>query len=104
VPIQLLRVALAALAVVFAYALGRVGVRLHRNKQPYTKALTWVLRTTLCVFAVFWRRGFDATSIATLALVAVSLALGVFMEQRPRHDEEIHLFREQGGTDRPPDS
>jgi len=82
---QLLRVALAVLA---------VGVRLHRNKQPYSKALTWVLRITLCVFAVFWRWGLDATSIATLALVAAGLALGVFIEQRPRHDEEIHLFRE----------
>ena len=94
VPIQLLRVALGILAVAFAFALGRVGVRLHRNGQPFAKALTWVLRITLCVFAVFWRWGFDATSIATLALVAAGLALGAFMERRPRHDEEIHLFRE----------
>jgi hypothetical protein len=94
VPIQLLRVALAMLAVAFAFALGRVGVRLYRTGQPFTKALTWVLRITLCVFAVFWRRGFDATSIVTLALVAAGLALGAFMEQRPRHDEEIRLFRE----------
>jgi len=71
-----------------------VSVRLHRNGKPFTKALTWVLRITLCVFAVFWRRGFDATSIATLALVAAGVALGVFMEQRPRHDDQIHLFRE----------
>jgi surface polysaccharide O-acyltransferase-like enzyme len=90
----LVRAALAILAVAFAFALGRVGVRLHRNKQPYAKAGTWVLRITLCVFAVFWRWGFDATSIATLALVSAGLALGAFMEQRPRHDEEIHLFRE----------
>ena len=94
VPIQLLRVALAVLAVAFAFALGRMAVRLHRNGQPFTKALTWVLRIALCVFAVFWRRGFDATSIATLALVAAGVSLGVFMEQRPRHDDQIHLFRE----------
>jgi hypothetical protein len=94
VPIQLLRVALGFLAVFFAYALGRVAARLHRQDQPYSKALTWALRVSVCVLGVFWRRGFDATSIATLALAAVGLGLGLFVEQRPRHVEEIHLFRE----------
>jgi uncharacterized membrane protein YoaK (UPF0700 family) len=94
VPTQLLRAALGILAVFFAYVLGRVAARLHRQNQPYSKALTWVLRVAVCVLAVFWRRGLDATSIATLALVAVGFGAGVFVEQRPRHVEEIHLFRE----------
>jgi hypothetical protein len=94
VPIQLLRVTLGILAVFLAYALGRVVARLHRQNQPYSKALTWALRVTVCVLGVFWRRGLDATSIATLALAAVGLGFGVFVEQRPRHVEEIHLFRE----------
>jgi uncharacterized membrane protein YoaK (UPF0700 family) len=94
VPIQLLRVALGILAVFFAYALGRVAARLHRQNQPYSKALTWVLRVAVCVLAVLWRRGLDAISIATLALVAVAFGAGVFVEQRPKHVEEIHLFRE----------
>jgi hypothetical protein len=93
-PLQLLRVALGALAVVFAHALGRVTARLRLQKQPFSKALSWVLRTAICLIAVFWRRGFDAVSIAMLVLAAVSFALGVFMEQRPRHVEEVHLFRE----------
>ena len=92
VPIQLLRVGLGLLAVLFAYSLGRTTVRLHRQNQPYRKALTWVLRTAVCVFAVLWQRGFDATSIATLALVAASFALGAYLEWRPRHVEEVHLF------------
>jgi cytochrome c oxidase assembly factor CtaG len=93
-PIQLLRVVLGILAVFFAYALGRVAARLHRQNQPYSKALTWVLRVAVCVLAVFWRRGLDAISMATLALAAVGIAAGVLVEQRPRHTEEIHLFRE----------
>jgi uncharacterized membrane protein YoaK (UPF0700 family) len=92
VPIQLLRVALGILAVFFA--LGRVAARLLRNNQPYSKALTWVLRISVCLLAVFWRRGFDAISIATLALAAMGIAAGVIVEQRPRQVEEIHLFRE----------
>jgi len=93
-PLQLLRVALGVLAVVFAHALGRVTARLRLQKQPFSKALTWALRTAICLLAVFWRRGFDAISIAILALAAVSFALGVLLEQRPRHEEEVHLFRE----------
>jgi hypothetical protein len=93
-PIQLLRVALGMLAVFFAYALGRMAARLRRQNQPYAKALTWVLRLAVCVLAVMWRQGLDATSIATLALAALAFGGGVVVEQRPRHVEEIHLFRE----------
>lgn len=87
-----MRVALGLLAVLFAYSLGRITVRLHRQNQPFTKALTWVLRTVVCVFGVLWQRGLDATSVATLALVAASFALGAYLEWRPRHVEEVHLF------------
>ena len=91
---QLLRVALGVLAVLFALALGRMAARLRGQKQPYSKALTWVLRISVCVLAVLWRQGLDATSIATLALVAVAFGAGVIVELRPKHVEEIHLFRE----------
>jgi hypothetical protein len=83
---------LGLLAALFAYSLGRLTIRLRREKQPYRKALTWVLRTVVCVFAVLWQRGLDATSIATLVLVVAAFALGAYLEWRPRHVEEIHLF------------
>ncbi len=91
-PLQLLRVMLGLLAALFAYSLGHVTIRLRREKQPFRKALTWVLRTLVSVFAVFWQHGLDATSIAVLAMVAAAFALGAYLEWRPRHVEEIHLF------------
>jgi hypothetical protein len=93
VPIELLRILLGVLALFFAYALGRTIARLRRRKQPYTKALTWVLRTVVCLFGVLWNRGLDVTSIIFLALSASTFALGYFIEWRPRHVEETHLFQ-----------
>jgi hypothetical protein len=82
---------LALLAVFFAYALGRVGARLHNAGQPLARAITWVLRTVVTLGAILWTRGFDALGIAALALAAAALGVGVYVESRPRRDDEIHL-------------
>jgi hypothetical protein len=89
---QLLRLALGLLALFFAYALGRMGTRLRRERQPMRRALTWALRTTVAVVAVLWVGGLDAIGIATLALVALGLAAGILLELRPPKTEQIHLF------------
>jgi hypothetical protein len=80
------------LGMFFAYALGRMWVRLRRNGQPVAKAVTWVLRTAVAVFAVVYVGGFDGLAIALLALIALALAAGAYMETRPRRVEEVHLF------------
>ena len=92
VPIELLRVLLGVLALFFAYALGRTVARLRKYKRPLTKALTWVLRTTVCLFGVLWNRGLNVTSILFLALSAATFAIGYYLEWRPRRVEETHLF------------
>ncbi len=92
---QFLRVLVGVLAILFAYALGRSVARLQRNGQPLRKALTWLLRVIVCIFAVLWVGAFDATSIATLAAALVCLALGFYLEWRPRHVEDVHLFNDQ---------
>ena len=94
VPVQPLRILVGLLGTFFAYALGRALVRLHRRKQPFTKALTWILRTVVCLFAVMYTGGFDATGIAVPAAAALGLLGGAYLEWRPRHVEEVHLFRE----------
>jgi hypothetical protein len=87
-----MRVVLGILGVFFCYALGRVIVRMRRDKLPLRKALTWFLRVTVCVFGVLWNRGLDATSIIVLVAAVLSLAGGAYLELRPRHVEETHLF------------
>lgn len=82
------------LGALFAYALGRAVMRLHRQGRPLAKAHTWVLRVTICLFAVLWVGGLDVIGISILAAVALCLALGLYLEWRPKHTEEIHLFRE----------
>jgi hypothetical protein len=79
----------------FAYALGRVLIRVRRNRQPFAKAMTWVLRTAAALTALLWTRQFDAVGIVFLGLIALSFAAGVYIETRPRKTEEIHLFREE---------
>jgi hypothetical protein len=91
---QFLRLVVGLLAMLFAYGLGRSATRLHLNRQPVTKAVTWFLRTTVAILAILWTRGFDALGIILLCLIALSCAAGVYMEMRPRKTEEIHLFNE----------
>jgi cytochrome c oxidase assembly factor CtaG len=92
VPIQTLRLILGLLAMFFAYALGRTLARLRRLRQPTTKAITWILRTVVALFAVFWTGGFDALGILLLSLAGLALAAGIYFETRPRKVEETHLF------------
>ncbi len=95
IPVQFLRILLAVLAVVFANVLGRVLARLQRYQLPYSRAISWILRTAVCLFGVFWARHFDITSIVTLALAILALALGVFSERHAKKPDETHLFQDQ---------
>jgi hypothetical protein len=79
----------------FAYELGRAATRLRNAGQPMVRALTWVLRTVVSLGAILWTRGFDFVGIAAMILAASSLALGVYIESRPRRTDEIHLFTEK---------
>ncbi len=94
VPVQAIRLILGLLSLFFAYFLGRAGTRLHHYHQPYRKALTWLLRTVVCLLGVIWVRGFDLTSIVFVVLAAAVFAAGVYVESRPRKVEEVHLFDE----------
>ncbi len=94
IPIQSLRLLVGVLGMFFAYSLGRMATRLRRQGLPMAKAVTWILRTAVVIFALLYGRGFDAIAVAMLCLIAASLAAGVYVETRPRKVDEIHLFRE----------
>ena len=91
-PIQFLRVLLGLLAMFFGYMLGRAATRLRHAGQPLTKALTWILRTVVSLGAIIWTRGLDWLGIVLTVLTLACIAFGIYLESRPRHQDEIHLF------------
>lgn len=92
---EVLRILLGVLALFFAFQLGRVVAQLRRAGLPYRKALTWMLRTVVCLFAIVWVGGFDATAIVVLALAAAAFGGGVYIVSRPAGEEEVHLFDDE---------
>lgn len=91
----LLRLTLLVLAVFFCFFLGRNGARLHRSKQPYTRALTWTLRAVVALGGILWIGGFDAIGIAAVLLSAAAFFAGIYVETHPPKAEEIHLFGDE---------
>ncbi len=87
-----LRLLLGLLALFFGYFLGRVATRQRRQNLPQSRTITWLLRTVVCLAGVLWSRGLDVVSIVFLVLTAASIGTGVYLESRPRHIEETHLF------------
>ncbi len=81
------------LGMFFAYELGRVWIRQRRQGLPLAKLTTWVLRTAVAVFAILYTGGLDPLGAVLLALMVLLLALGAYMEWRPKRTEpEVHLF------------
>jgi CHASE2 domain-containing sensor protein len=90
-PFNFLRVLLAALSILFAYQLGRVGTELKMMGRPLTKATTWFLRVLVTAFAIFWVGGWDVITIVTLVLIAVAFGVGVWNQFKPKRDDGVHL-------------
>jgi hypothetical protein len=80
---------LGILGVIFAYLLGRSAVKLRRGEVRRAATFGWALRTTVCVYAVFYFGGFRWPFILVFALAAASLAAGVWLQSRPRKAEDL---------------
>ena len=95
VPLDLLRAMLALLCLFFAHFLGRSIVRVRRGVQKPRHLYGWLIRALITAAVIFWRGGWDAITIASFALSAGSLGLGIWMEQRPRQEEDLtrEIFR-----------
>ncbi len=88
-PIGLFQTLLGALGILFAFSLGRSAVRLRRGKVRKGATIGWALRTTVCVYAVFYFGGLRWPFLLTLGLAVVSLSAGVWMESRPRKTDDL---------------
>jgi hypothetical protein len=76
------RVLLGALAVFFAYNLGRAtGFKRRRTG--------WILRTAATLAAVFWGHGPDLFMVVLVLLCGGSFGLGYFLAIRPKYEEDL---------------
>jgi hypothetical protein len=89
IPLDFLRGILGLLSIFFAHFLGRSIVRVRRGVQRPRHLYGWLIRESLAAGAILWHRGWDAISIVFLGLSAVSLALGIWDEQRPKKQEDL---------------
>ena len=96
-PTGLFQTLLGALGVLFAYFLGRGAVKLRRGEVKRGATFGWALRTTVCVYAVFFFGGLRWPFILVFALAAASLTGGVWLESRPKKVEDLSkiMFPEQ---------
>jgi chromate transport protein ChrA len=88
-PTGLFQTLLGALGVLFAHFLGRSAVKLQCGQVPRGATFGWALRTTVCVYAVFYFGGLHWPFMLVLALAAASLAGGVWLESRPKKVEDL---------------
>lgn len=88
VSLNVLRVVLGILCVLFAHMLGRSVVQMRRGGRNRA-VFSWTLRTMLTGVAVAWRQGLDGITIAVLAGAAVSAAAGAWLVARPRPEEDL---------------
>ena len=88
IPLDILRVALGLLCVLFAHFVGRSMVRVRRGQSPRS-LYGWLLRYFITAGAILWRRGFDGVAITAFTLAAASLVVGAWDEQRPKKQEDL---------------
>lgn len=62
---------------------------MKRERLPFSRTYTWLLRTLVALLAVFWRAGLDWVSLSTIAAVAISIALGFLADRHPPKPDEL---------------
>jgi hypothetical protein len=80
---------LGILGVMFAHMLGRSAVKLWRGEVRRGVTIGWALRTTVCVYGVFYFGGFRWPFLLVFALAAAALVAGAWLESRPRKVEDL---------------
>ncbi len=89
--LNVVRIFIAVLGILFAFQLGKVVADLKARGLPVVRASTWFLRVLVIVFAIFWVGGFDAITIATIVLAAAAFATGIWQRVRRKPDKSVHL-------------
>jgi hypothetical protein len=88
IPLDLLRALLGLLCLFFAHFLGRSIVRVQRGQRARS-LYGWLVRTAIAGGAILWHRGVDTLAIVVFTLMAASLVVGFWDEQRPKRHEDL---------------
>jgi hypothetical protein len=88
IPVDILRVVLGLLCLVFAHFLGRSMVRVRRG-QNLRGLYGWLIRLAIAAGVLVWRHGLDGVAIAVFTLSAAALVVGAWDEQRPKKQEDL---------------
>lgn len=88
VSLEFLRGLVGGISIFFAHFLGRSIVLVSKGKQGRRPLYTWAFRYALATAAVCYH-GVDLLAIVVLAAGAVTLALGIWDERRPKKQEDL---------------
>lgn len=86
--ILITRLTLGALAVVFAYATGRMGMRVYRGTARMPQLATWMFRVLAAMLAALWVSWHDIVAFGVVIGVLISAGMGAWLESRPKQEEE----------------
>ena len=88
VSLEFLRGMLGLFCIFFAYELGRVIIKAQKGLVRQARAYAWFFRMFLCLLAITWRHQLGLADYGVFVFSAAALALGLWLEWRPRHEPE----------------
>lgn len=88
-PVQftIMRAILGVLAVGFAYQLGRHALMVYRGAKV-SQVVSWGFRTAAALIGALWLSRSDRLAVGVTVLSAIAAGLGVYVESRPKREEE----------------
>jgi len=86
--ILVVRLILGVLAVGFAFQLGQSYMRFRKGRAKPSSCVAWAFRTVAALAGVLWPFRRDAVAIAAVSAVVVAAGVGVYLEWRPKHEDE----------------
>jgi hypothetical protein len=86
--LHFVRVLIGLICIFCAHFLGRSAARTYNRKSKDPQLMRWVLRTLVAAAGVMWHGGLDTLTLSLLIPAAVVAAIGWYVEQRPRKEEE----------------
>jgi hypothetical protein len=83
-----IRLILGALAAGFACMFGQSWLRLRKGRAKRFQTMAWAFRTMAALGGTLWHSRTDWVAIGAVILAALAFGLGVYLEWRPKRQEE----------------